>query len=123
MSSESPTPEKEEAISRVQSLLGSILGQLPGQSSPIPKLTRDQVDRLFEIAKESGLREERRKRLVIWLTFILGMTALCGICFLCWLFLYFGQQEYIDKIITALLAGLAGSGFSLGLLFGGRKNT
>jgi hypothetical protein len=123
MSSDPSTSEPPQPITTVESLLNSILGQLSReQASLLPKLKSEQVTQLIEIKKQADLSEHKRQLLLIWLTSGLGLFTLLAICFLCWLFLHFNQQQFLDKVLSAFLGGMAGCGFSLGLLFGGRKN-
>lgn len=119
MSPEEPT-QKKKKVEHVGGLAARILGPLrEEQIALFPKFTREQVDQLFATAKQEQRAEARYKMLVAIFTFVLGIFVLASICLMCWLFLYFKQPQFIEKVIIGFLSGIAGigSGFSLSLFF------
>ncbi len=77
------------------------------------------MDQLFATAKQEQRAEARYKMLIAIFTFVLGIFVIASICLMCWLFLYFKQPQFIEKVIIGFLSGIAGigSGFSLSLFF------
>ena len=78
----------------------------------IDKLDAKLIGKLFDQAEEDSRRDHARQMrsmtiLGIWVG---SIPVLIGL--LCWLFLYFGKSEQVEKII-ALVIGAVG-GFGLG---------
>lgn len=112
MSSE-PTSSKDPLVERVQFLFSQ---------ENVPKLTREHLIQLLQLIETEAQseRDHRRTkpRLILWIV----LVTFGSICFLSWLFLYFGRPEFVEKIITLITGFIGGAGVSRLLSGAGGKS-